>query len=177
MGSVCTLMSTEYHSNHWDIIPKNDYDLELYETNRYKLHKTGFKVCEKRLTGQNCFSTSLFDDYYGLFCSCAIEMVTTSQGSNEWHFARPFAFTSSTISDILVVLNHHNIDWPEFQTVRSFYSKTYQNEVSTGSSLPTESGTIPKYVALNKATKNNFQQDENMYGILSCYHLEYEECY
>ena len=83
MGSVCTLMSTEYHANHWDIIPKHDYDLELYKTDQDELHKKGFKVCGKRLFGENQFSSSLFNDYYLLFCLLPIDMVTTSQGSNE----------------------------------------------------------------------------------------------
>ena len=63
MSSVCTLMSTEYHINHWGLISKNDYDLELYETDQEKLHKEGFKVCQKRLFGPNSYSSSLVEKY------------------------------------------------------------------------------------------------------------------
>ena len=57
-GSFCTLMSTAYHVNQWDMIPKNDYNLELYEINQKRLHKKGFKVCYKRSFGPNSYSSS-----------------------------------------------------------------------------------------------------------------------
>ena len=82
-GSIFTLISSEYHTNHWNVIPKNDYDLKLYETDEEKLHKKVFKVCQKR----NSYSSNFFDEYYSLFCTFSIEMVTTLQGSNEWHLA------------------------------------------------------------------------------------------
>ena len=31
MGSICMLISTEYHTNHWDIIPRDLNDLQLYK--------------------------------------------------------------------------------------------------------------------------------------------------
>ena len=59
--SVCTLMSTEYHANYWDVIPKNDYSLELYEIDQERRHNKGFKVCQKRVFGLNSYSSSLFE--------------------------------------------------------------------------------------------------------------------
>ena len=44
MGSVCMLMSTEYHTNHWDIIHRHLQDLKLYKYDRSNLHKKGFKL-------------------------------------------------------------------------------------------------------------------------------------
>ena len=40
-------MSTEYHSNHWDIIPRCINDLDLYKNDRPALHKKGFKLVAK----------------------------------------------------------------------------------------------------------------------------------
>ena len=45
MGSICMLISTEYHSNHWDIVPKHPVDLVIYKTNRRGVHK-GFRLSE-----------------------------------------------------------------------------------------------------------------------------------
>ena len=39
MGSIFMLMSTQYHNNHWDIIPRNPVDLNLYNQDRMGLHK------------------------------------------------------------------------------------------------------------------------------------------
>ena len=39
MGSVCMLMTTEYHKNHWDIIPRNSCDLQLYKNDGSSLHR------------------------------------------------------------------------------------------------------------------------------------------
>ena len=44
MGSICMLMSTEYHDNHWDIIPRHPIDLELYKGDKMSLHKKRFYV-------------------------------------------------------------------------------------------------------------------------------------
>ena len=44
MGGIFMLMTTEYHSNHCDIITRHLNDLELYKNDRPSLHKKGFKL-------------------------------------------------------------------------------------------------------------------------------------
>ena len=50
MGSICMLTSTQYHNNHWDIIPRHPADIELYYQDRMGLHK-------KYLSCQQVFMT------------------------------------------------------------------------------------------------------------------------
>ena len=45
MGSVYMIMTTEYHDNYWDIIPRHLVELHLYKTDCTMLHKKGFKLC------------------------------------------------------------------------------------------------------------------------------------
>lgn len=42
MGSVYMIITTEYHSNHWDIVPCNLNDLVLYENDQATLHNNSF---------------------------------------------------------------------------------------------------------------------------------------
>ena len=42
MVSICMLMSTEHHENHWDIVPRTLSDLILHKNDRPSLHKKGF---------------------------------------------------------------------------------------------------------------------------------------
>ena len=47
MGSIFMIVSTEYHTNHWNIIPRDLNDLRLYKDDCSVLHKKGFKVSAK----------------------------------------------------------------------------------------------------------------------------------
>ena len=125
-GSVCMLMSTQYCLNHWDIIPRNSIDSDLHLNERHLLRKKGFNLAYSKHVEKDIKDLT-HDLYYELFQALQIKMVTVRQGGKEWHICRPFALTSSTVKDILAVLNRHNVDWPEFISVRKFYSRTHFN--------------------------------------------------
>ena len=106
------LMSTEYHENHWDIIPRTLSDLVLYKNDRPSLHKKGFATNTQieYEDDNNNDVTERNDCYYELFNSMPVEMVTTQQGTKEWHLCRSFSFTSSTMLDLMSVLKRHKVD-------------------------------------------------------------------
>ena len=130
MGSICMLMTTEYHSNHRDIIPRNLADLDLYKTDRNELHKKGYRLSASIYNSKDNQDEreSTNDVYYNLFESLSIKMVTTQQGTKEWHLCRLFSFTSSTMGELMIVLDYHKVDWPEFKIIKQFYSKQAYNE-------------------------------------------------
>ena len=57
---------------------------------------------------------------------------------------RSFSFTSSTMFELMSVLDRHNVDWPEFKEVQRFYSKRAANDATnTESQSPIPSPTNP----------------------------------
>ena len=87
MGSICMLMLTEYHSNHWDIIPRYLNNLELCKNDLPSLHKKRFKLSATHNydgeDGNDDDETNSL--YYSKFKDMPVDMVTTSQGTKEWH--------------------------------------------------------------------------------------------
>ena len=75
MGSVCMFMSTEYHTNHWDIIPRHFKDLKLYKNDQSELHKRGFKI--SNVISYEDEEDDISNQYYELFQKMPVNMVTT----------------------------------------------------------------------------------------------------
>ena len=145
MGSICMLMSTEYHNNHWDIIPRHMTDLELYKKDRMSLHKKGFKLAQSIYDkDENSDERELTNDtYYDLFQNLPVQMVTTQQGTKECYLCRSFSFTPSTMGEIMAVLDRHKVDWPEFRVVKQFYSKQAFEQEKETTHQPIPSPTNP----------------------------------
>ena len=70
------------------------------------------------------------DYHYNLFEAAPVNMITTQQGTKEWHICRSFLFTSLMMLEIMAILNWLNIDWPEYISVKQFYSKEASKEAA-----------------------------------------------
>ena len=104
----------------------------MYKDDRSKLHKKGFNT-----TNQIDYEDDEYNDvedrndgYYELFKEMPVNMLTTQQGTKEWHMCRSFSFTSSTMLELMSVLDRHNVDWPEYKEVQRFYSKRAANDAT-----------------------------------------------
>ena len=82
-------------------------------------------------------------------------MVTTQQGTKEWHLCRSFSFTSSTMGEVMTVLDRHNVDWPEFKVVRQFYSKVAYNQQQRRNNVSQSSASVLPESSQTSTTTNN----------------------
>lgn len=81
-----------------------------------QLHKHGFKLSTSTENNSN-------DEYYNILNDMPIQIVPTQQGTNEWHLCHSFSFISSTMLELMTVLNWYNLDWSQYLEVKQFYSK------------------------------------------------------
>ena len=101
------------------------------------LHISGYKI-------SNCLSyenkendtNDVHDCYYEIFQQIPIKMVTTSQGTKEWHVCRSYYFTSLTMSDLMAVLDRHDVVWSEYLVDKQFYSDQFHEEQTNRNCSP-----------------------------------------
>ena len=72
------LMSTEHHSNRWDTIPRHN-DLVLYQNDRPRLHKKGYKVSNSISYEDEDESSNVNDMFYDIFKSMPIYTVNLTR--------------------------------------------------------------------------------------------------
>ena len=113
MGSICIPMTTKYNSNQWDIIPRYLHGFHLSQNKKDEMI--------------DCTNTN--NTYYNILRNRSINMVTTQHGSKEWHICRSFPFTSSTMVEVMAVLERHKLDWHEYLYVK--YITTNRHSLNT----------------------------------------------
>ena len=107
-GKVVLVASSMHRRLKMDFVTTTERIGNLWKNNKDKLIEEAFGIIASAATGVQ--KMQIHSEYFALFLSLPVTVVTAFQGYREWHIARMFRLTSTTSHALVKALLRHGLD-------------------------------------------------------------------
>ena len=107
-GKVVLVASSMHRRLKMDFVTTTERIGNLWKNDKDKLIEEAFGIIASAATGIE--KNQIHSEYFALFLSLPVTVVTAFQGYREWHIARMFRLTSTTSHALIKALLRHELD-------------------------------------------------------------------